>query len=118
MREQQECIDLYPGSDGLAEGLQVRIKTQTNMDDAAVDVYCRSPNQEKEADKAFCGQLKVSSGSQALVFLGDFNHTDICWRDKMAWHRQSRKFMQIIDENILMQVVEKPTIRVCYWTLY
>lgn len=81
----------------------------SSQGDAAVGVYCRSPDQEKEADKAFYGQLKVFSGSQALVLLRDFNHTNIYGRDTMTWHRQSRKFLQIINANILMQVVEEPT---------
>jgi len=41
--------------------------------------------------------------------VGDFNHPDINWEDHTARHTQSRRFLQSIDDNFLMQVVEEPT---------
>jgi len=41
--------------------------------------------------------------------MGDFNHPDISWEDHRARHIQSRRFLQSIDDNFLMQVVEEPT---------
>ncbi|GAB0208807.1 mitochondrial enolase superfamily member 1 [Grus japonensis] len=43
--------------------------------------------------------------------MGDFNHPDICWRDNAAEHKQSRKFLECIDDNFLLQVTEEPTRR-------
>ncbi|GAB0183107.1 hypothetical protein GRJ2_000776000 [Grus japonensis] len=40
--------------------------------------------------------------------MGDFNHPDICWRDNMAGHKQSRRFLECVDNNFLIQVLEKP----------
>jgi len=40
--------------------------------------------------------------------MGDFNHPDICWEDNTARHMQSRRFLQSIDDNFLMQAVEEP----------
>ena len=40
--------------------------------------------------------------------MGDFNHPDICWEDHTARHTQSWRFLQNIDDNFLMQVVEEP----------
>ncbi|KAJ7413016.1 hypothetical protein WISP_93575 [Willisornis vidua] len=40
---------------------------------------------------------------------GDFNHPDICWSDNTAQHTQSRKFLQVTEDNFLIQVVEEPT---------
>ena len=37
----------------------------------------------------------------------DFNHTDICWISNIARHVQV--FLQCVEDNILMQVVEEPT---------
>ncbi|GAB0204391.1 hypothetical protein GRJ2_002904700 [Grus japonensis] len=42
---------------------------------------------------------------------GDFNHPDICWRDNTAEHKQSRKFLECVDDNFLLQVTEEPTRR-------
>jgi len=44
----------------------------------------------------------------ALPFI-HFNHPDISWEDHTARQAQSRRFLQSIDDNFLMQVVEKPT---------
>ena len=41
--------------------------------------------------------------------MGDFNHPDISWEDHKARQAQSRRFLQSIDDNFLMQVVEQST---------
>jgi len=74
-----------------------------------VGVYYRPPDPEEEADEAFYRQLKVASQSQALLLMGDFNHPDISWEDHTARQAKSRRFVQNIDDNFLMQVVEEPT---------
>ena len=38
----------------------------------------------------------------------DFNHSDICWRDNTAGHKQSRRFLGCVDDNFLLQVTEEP----------
>ena len=43
--------------------------------------------------------------------MGDFNHPDICWRDSIAGHRKSRKFLECIDDKFLLQVIEEQTKR-------
>ncbi|PKU36537.1 glycerol kinase [Limosa lapponica baueri] len=40
--------------------------------------------------------------------MGDFNHPDICWRDNTAGHTKSRKFLECVDDNFLLQMVEEP----------
>jgi len=40
--------------------------------------------------------------------MGDFNHPDISWEDHTARQAQSRRFLQRINNNFLMQVVEEP----------
>ena len=43
--------------------------------------------------------------------MGDLNHSDISWEDHTARHMQSRRFLQSINDNFLMQLVEEPTRR-------
>ncbi|KAK4814166.1 hypothetical protein QYF61_009984 [Mycteria americana] len=43
--------------------------------------------------------------------MGDFNHPDTCWRDKTAGHKQSERFLECIDDNFFLQVIEEPTRR-------
>ncbi|GAB0193896.1 hypothetical protein GRJ2_001854900 [Grus japonensis] len=58
-------------------------------------------------DEFLYRQIGAASRSQALVLMGDFNHPSICWRDNTAGHKQSRKFLEYIDDNLL-QVIEEP----------
>jgi len=110
VREQLECIELYLGADEEGvESLWFRIKGQAHMGDVIVGVYYRPPDQEEEVDEAFYKQLQVVSQSQDLVLMGDFNHPDISWEDHTARQMQSKRFLQSIDYNFLMQVVEEPT---------
>jgi len=112
VREQLECIELCLGVDEEpVNSLLVRIKRQAHMGDAVVGVHYRPPDQEEEVDEAFYRQLKVASQSQSLVLMGDFNHPGICWEDCRARHMLSRKFLQGINDNFLMQVMEEPTRR-------
>ncbi|GAB0187094.1 hypothetical protein GRJ2_001174700 [Grus japonensis] len=41
----------------------------------------------------------------------DFSHPDICWRDNTAGRKQSRRFLECIDDNFLLQVIQEPTRR-------
>ncbi|PKU48920.1 rna-directed dna polymerase from mobile element jockey-like [Limosa lapponica baueri] len=47
------------------------------------------------------------SRSQALVLMGDFSHPDICWRDTTTGHKQSRRFLECIDDNFFLKVIEQ-----------
>ncbi|GAB0179473.1 hypothetical protein GRJ2_000412600 [Grus japonensis] len=40
--------------------------------------------------------------------MGNFNHPNICWRDNTEGHKQSRRFLECIDDNFLLQVTEEP----------
>ncbi|KAF4803985.1 hypothetical protein TURU_011564 [Turdus rufiventris] len=40
---------------------------------------------------------------------GDFKHPDICWKSNTARHKLSRRFLESIDNDFLIQVVEEPT---------
>jgi len=40
--------------------------------------------------------------------MGDFNHSDICWRDHTAGNRQARRFLECVEDNFLLQVTEEP----------
>ncbi|GAB0199287.1 mitochondrial enolase superfamily member 1 [Grus japonensis] len=53
-------------------------------------------------------QIGAASHSQALVLMGDFNHAVICWRDNAAERKQSRKFLECVDDSFLLQVREEP----------
>jgi len=85
VREQLECIELCLGADEEeVESLWLGIMGQPHMGDVIVDVYYRSPDQEKKGDEAFYKQLKAASQSQALVLMGDFNQPDISWVDHFS----------------------------------
>jgi len=74
--------------------------------------------QEEEVDEACYKKLKVASQSQVLVLAGDFNHPDISWEDHTVRHMRSWRFLQSIDGNFLLQVVEESTRRGALLHLY
>ncbi|XP_062497870.1 uncharacterized protein LOC134175668 [Pezoporus occidentalis] len=78
------------------------------MGDMTVRICYRPPDQEDSVDEALYRQIGTASHSQALVVMGDSNHPDIYWRDSMAWHKQSRRFLDCVEDNFLMPVIEKP----------
>ncbi|GAB0210021.1 mitochondrial enolase superfamily member 1 [Grus japonensis] len=107
-----ECMELHLGmEEELTESLWVRIKGRAGAGDIIVGVSYRPPDQGDRADEAFYRQIGAASCSQALVLMGDFNHPDICWRDNTAERKQSRKFLECVNDNFLLQVVEEPTRR-------
>ncbi|GAB0186399.1 hypothetical protein GRJ2_001105200 [Grus japonensis] len=87
--------------------LWVRIKGSAG----AGDIIVGGLLQGDQADEALYRQIGAASCSQAHVLMGDFNHPDICWRDNAAEHKQSRKFLECVDDNFLLQVIEEPTRR-------
>jgi len=87
------------------ESLWLRIKGRAGTGDIIVRVCYRPPNQEDQTDEALCRQIGAASCSQDLVLLGNFSHRDTCWRDDTAGHKQSRRFLEYIDDNFLLQDV-------------
>lgn len=39
--------------------------------------------------------------------MGDFNHSNICWRDNTAQNKQHRRFLKSADDNFMTKVIEK-----------
>ncbi|KAM9591177.1 uncharacterized protein ACIBXB_006074 isoform 2-T3 [Morphnus guianensis] len=112
VNDQLECMELCLMMDKEPnESLWVRIKGRAGTGDIIVGVCYRSPDQEDRADEALYRQIGAASCSQALVLMGDFNHPNICWRDNTAGHKQSRRFLECVDDNFLLQVIEEPTRR-------
>jgi len=69
------------------ESLWVRIKGRAGTGDVIVGFCNRPPDQKDQADKALYRQTGATSQSQALVFMGNFNHPDTCWQDNTAEHK-------------------------------
>jgi len=74
-----------------------------------VDVCNRSSEEEEEFSEAFYRQLKVTSLSQALVLMADFNHPYVCWKENSSRHTESRRFLHSMDDIFVTKVTEKPT---------
>lgn len=80
------------------------------MTNTVVGVCDRAPDQEEVVDEDFCRQLEEAPHSQTLVFAGEINHPNICWRSSRGGHKQSR-FGECIDNKFLMKVIKEPTMR-------
>jgi len=69
-------------------------------------ICCTPPDQEEEMDEALYRQIGAASCSQALVVMEDFIHSSVCWRDNTAGHKQSRRFLESIDNSLFLQMTE------------
>jgi len=87
------------------ESLWVKIKDRSSKRHLVAGVCYRPPDQEE----AFLLQLQEVSRSEALVLMGDFKHPDICWDSGMAGGRQSRRFLESVQDNFLVQIIDGPT---------
>lgn len=114
---QRRCCPLHPWparvhrahlvSDGAKmKWLWVRVRGM--VEDMTVGPCYRQPNQEDQVDKALHWQTGDVAHSQVLVFMDNFNHPDISWRDNTdtSGHKHSRRFLECIDDSFLLQTPE------------
>ncbi|KAJ7424185.1 hypothetical protein BTVI_07574 [Pitangus sulphuratus] len=105
VRESLDSVELEV-SNNKVECLWIKIRGKA---DILVGVCYRPPSQDDEGGELFYRQLADVSKSLALVLVGDFNLTDICWELHAAEKRQSRRFLECIEDNFLLQLVNEPT---------
>ncbi|GAB0176205.1 hypothetical protein GRJ2_000085700 [Grus japonensis] len=102
VNDELECMVLCLGMDEeLTESLWVRIKGRAGTGDIIVGVCYRPPDQGDRADEALSRQRGAASCSQALLLMGD----------NIGGDYQKRRFLECVDDNFLLQVIEEPTNR-------
>ena len=107
VKECFEVTELMTG-DNKVESLWVKIRGRADKADILVGICYRPPNQDEETDEVFYEQLEEAARSPALVLMGDFNFPDICWEYNLAQKKQSRRFLECM-EDFLMQMIREPT---------
>jgi len=40
---------------------------------------------------------------------GKFNHPTVCWEGSRAWHKQPRRFLEVVEGNIWTQTLDELT---------
>jgi len=88
------------------KNLRVKIKGRAVTRDIIEGVCYRPPDQEDCVDEALYRQIGTASRSQTLILTGNFNYPKICWRENTAVHKQSRRCLECIDDNFLLQETE------------
>lgn len=63
-------------------------------------------NQEEQVEEKFLLQLQEASRLQSLSLIGYFSHLGICWKSGIAHCKPSRKILECIEDDILVQVME------------
>lgn len=58
-------------------------------------------------EEALYELTEVAKLSQDLVLMGNFDHFDICRRDKTAKHKLSRRFLERVDDDLLPKKIEE-----------
>jgi len=79
--------------------------------DNLLGVCYRPPKQDEEIGEVFYKQLTEISQSLVLFLVGDFNLQDVCWKYNTAERKQSRRFLECMEDKFLMQLVSEPTRR-------
>ncbi|KAK4832285.1 LOW QUALITY PROTEIN: hypothetical protein QYF61_021684 [Mycteria americana] len=64
----------------------------------------KPPNQHEETDEILYKQLGEVSQLLALFLVGDFNLPDVCWKYNTAERKQSRRFLECVEDNFLTQL--------------
>ena len=99
----KDCFDveeLGVGNDKV-ECLWVRIRGKACRGDTLVEICYRLSNEDEEMDKAFYEQLVEVMQSPALVLMGDFNFPDMCWKYNTAQRKQSKRFLECVEDSFL-----------------
>ena len=60
-------------------------------------------------DEAFYEQLAEVMQSPAFVLVGYFNFPDIFWKYNIAQRKQTKKFLECVEDSLLTQLVQEPT---------
>ncbi|XP_053919748.1 uncharacterized protein LOC128851843 [Cuculus canorus] len=103
----RECFDtvkLSYSEEG-TECLWVKIRGAHKKADIVMGVCYRPCSQEEAADELFYKQLGIVSRSLPLALMGDFNLPDTCWKYNTAERKQSRRFLECVEDNFLTQLV-------------
>ena len=92
-----------------SEGLWCKL-TNLGKDNESifVGVYYKSPSLSKENEELFFQSLKYNHFDR-VVLIGDFNYPDIDWVNMQAEKQNSRTFLNIMQDNFLVQHVDHPT---------
>lgn len=95
-------------SDERVECFWARIRRKGNRAHILVGVCYRPLNHNEEADELFYKQLGLVSWSLALVLEGDSNLPDVCWKYSRAERKQTRRLLESVWYNFLIQLVSEP----------
>ncbi|KAK4832290.1 hypothetical protein QYF61_021689 [Mycteria americana] len=110
VNENLECTEVNYGYCGSPiECLWVKIRGVISKGDLRVGNCYQPPNQDAKANEAIFGSVKQDSGQQNLVLMGDFSYPDICWKNNTAAHMSSIKFLECVEDFLLIQMLNVPT---------
>ena len=96
----KDCFDVEElgVANDKVECLWVRIRGKACRGNILVGICYRPPNQDKEMDEAFYEQLAEVARLPVLIFVGDFNFPDICWKYSAAQKKQRRRFLKCVED--------------------
>jgi len=72
---------------------------ESQQDRHPAGICYQPPNQDEEVDEVFYKRLAEVSQLLAVVLMGDLNLPDICWKYNIAERKQSRRFLEHVEDH-------------------
>uniref|UniRef100_A0A803JLD2 Reverse transcriptase domain-containing protein n=1 Tax=Xenopus tropicalis TaxID=8364 RepID=A0A803JLD2_XENTR len=92
------------------ESLWVEISVGLKVTKKMIIGVCYKPPRIDEGDEAqLLLQMEEASKLGQVVIMGDFNYPDIDWSNGVAKSEKASRFVNMLNDNFLFQVVQEPT---------
>uniref|UniRef100_A0A803KBH9 Reverse transcriptase domain-containing protein n=1 Tax=Xenopus tropicalis TaxID=8364 RepID=A0A803KBH9_XENTR len=102
----EEVMGLTEGAESLWVELLTDSKESTKL---IVGVCYRPPNVSEEEEAQLLLQIEKAASLGQVIIMGDFNYPDIDWGNSTARTVNGNKFINLLHDNFMSQVVEEPT---------
>uniref|UniRef100_A0A803K2X2 Reverse transcriptase domain-containing protein n=1 Tax=Xenopus tropicalis TaxID=8364 RepID=A0A803K2X2_XENTR len=101
--------EVMGGTEG-AESLWVELLTDSKESTKLIVGVCyRPPNVSEEEEAQLLLQIEKAASLGQVIIMGDFNYPDIDWGNSTARTVNGNKFINLLHDNFMSQVVEEPT---------
>ncbi|XP_073519598.1 uncharacterized protein [Phyllobates terribilis] len=100
--------DVWEGNEEV-ESLWVEIHGAKNNNKIIIGVCYKPPNIAEATESLLMRQIDEVAKNNEVLIMGDFNYPDIDWETESCRSQKGNRFLSIIKDNYLSQLVQEPT---------